>query len=77
MRPYVMCLLTERSKFPVQRTEFVALDDNAAVLHALAFCKRHFVEVLSGEMIIARIPRGTRDCKSVERAKPGSSERRW
>lgn len=75
MRPYALCLLDDRSGFPLQRTEFVARDDDAAIFHALAFCQTHRVEVLSGERVIARIPLGTQDFKSVQRAEPGSRER--
>ena len=75
MRPYALCLLAGRSGSPVQRTEFVARDDDAAILHALAFCRTHLVEVLSGERIIARIPQGTRHLHAVQRADPQSRER--
>ena len=75
MRPYAMCFLSDRTKFPVQRTEFVALDDEAAILHALAFCQTHLVEILSGERVVARIPQGTLHRKSVEHVTPGSAKR--
>jgi hypothetical protein len=75
MRAYAMCLLDGRTSFPVQRTEFVAVDDEAAIVHALAFCQSHLVEVLSGERVIARIPKGAVNVEATERASPGSTER--
>lgn len=74
LRPYTMCHL-DRVNFPVLRTEFVAVDDTAAITHALAFCSTHLIEILSGERVIARIPKGSVDFGPVVRADPQSTER--
>jgi hypothetical protein len=69
---YAMCFL-DRAKFPVLRREFVAADDAAAISHALPFSKTHLIEVLSGERVIARIPKGSLGYGAVMRAE--ASER--
>lgn len=74
LRPYTMCYL-DRVNFPVLRTEFVAIDDTAAIAHALGFCSTHLIEVLSGERVIARIPKGSAGFGPVVRADPQSTER--
>ena len=74
LRPYAMCFL-DRNKFPVLRTEFAAVDDEAAIFHALAFCSTHLIEILQGERVVARIPKGARGPGLVQRADPQSTER--
>lgn len=67
LHPYVMCFL-DRTEFPVLRTEFIATDDTAAIAHALTFCKTHLIEILQGERVIARIPKGSQGFGPVQRA---------
>jgi hypothetical protein len=75
LHPYTLCFL-DRLEFPVLRKEFVAVDDSAAIIHALTFCRTHLVEILQGERIIARIPKGSLGLGPVERLDPQSSTER-
>lgn len=73
--PYTLCFF-DRINFPVLREEFVAVDDSAAITHALTFCSTHLIEVLQGERVIARIPKGSQGMGPIERLDPQSPTER-
>ena len=75
MHPYTLRFL-DRIEFPVLRQRFVAADDSAAISHALTLCKTHLIELLQGERVIARIPKGSLGLGPVERLDPKSPTER-
>lgn len=75
LQPYALYFL-DRIDFPVLRQEFVAVDDSAAIAHALAFCKTHVVEIFQDKRIISRIPKGSLGMGPIERLDPQSSTER-
>lgn len=75
LHPYTMCFL-DRVEFTILRQRFVAADDSAAISHALTFCETHLIELLQGERVIARIPKGALGSGPIERLDPKSPTER-
>jgi hypothetical protein len=75
MHQYTMRFL-DQLEVPILQQRFVAADDSAAISHALTFCKTHLIELLQGDRVIARIPKGALGTGPVKRLDPLSPTER-